>query len=123
VPFITRLNMIRKAHPALHRIRNLRFHYSDQPQILCFSKSVTAEGGGGERDTVLVVVNIDPYQTREATVWLDVPELGVSPGEEFVVTDELSGDSYRWGQANYVRLNPAVGPAHIFTVKTGQPGG
>ncbi len=122
-PFITRLNMIRKSHPALHQLRNLRFHYCDQPEMLCFSKSVGAESWGGERDTVLVVVNIDPHQPREATVWLDVPALGVGAGQEFVVTDELSGGSYRWGQANYVRLDPAAAPAHIFTVKTGQPGG
>jgi starch synthase (maltosyl-transferring) len=123
VPFITRLNMLRKSHPALHQLRNLRFHHSDQPEILCYSKSVLAEGGGGERDTVLVVVNIDPHHPREATVWLDLPALGVSPGEGFVVADELSGQEFRWGQANYVRLDPAVAPAHIFTVKTGQVAG
>jgi starch synthase (maltosyl-transferring) len=117
-PFITRLNMIRKSHPALHRLRNLRFHYSDQPEILCFSKSVTAEGRGGEPDTVLVVVNIDPHHPREATVWLDGPALGVGAGQDFTVTDELSGEQFRWGQANYVRLDPATAPAHIFTVKT-----
>jgi starch synthase (maltosyl-transferring) len=120
-PFITRLNMLRKSHPALHRLRNLRFHYSDQPEILCFSKSVSAQDGGGERDTVLVVVNIDPHHPREATIWLDVTALGVGPGEDFVVTDELSGESYRWGQTNYVRLDPATAPAHIFTVKTSPP--
>ena len=114
-PFITRLNLIRKAHPALHRLRNLRFHHSDQPEILCFSKSTGADGGE-ECDTVLVVINIDPHQPREATVWLDAAALGVSAGEEFVVTDELSGASYRWGPANYVRLDPATAPAHIFTV-------
>jgi starch synthase (maltosyl-transferring) len=122
-PFITRLNMLRKSHPALHRLRNLRFHYSDQPEILCFSKSVTAEGGGGERDTVLVVVNIDPHHPREATLWLDLPALGVSPGEDFVVKDELSGEEHRWGHANYVRLDPATASAHIFTVKTGRSAG
>jgi starch synthase (maltosyl-transferring) len=119
-PFITRLNMLRKSHPALHQLRNLRFHFSDQPEILCYSKSVLAEGGSGERDTVLVVVNIDPHHPREATVWLDLSALGVSPGEGFVVADELSGQEFRWGQANYVRLDPAVTPAHIFTVKSGQ---
>jgi starch synthase (maltosyl-transferring) len=36
--------------------------------------------------------------------------------EWFTVTDELSGDSYRWGQSNYVSLDPALRPAHIFTV-------
>jgi starch synthase (maltosyl-transferring) len=119
-PFITRLNMLRKSHPALHQLRNLRFHYSDQPEILCYSKSVLAEGGGGERDTVLVVVNIDPHHPREATVWLDLAALGVGAGEHFVVADELSGQEFRWGQSNYVRLEPGVTPAHIFTVKTGQ---
>ncbi|HEY7012739.1 MAG TPA: alpha-1,4-glucan--maltose-1-phosphate maltosyltransferase [Streptosporangiaceae bacterium] len=115
-PFIARLNLLRKAHPALHRLRNLRFHYSDQPEILCFSKSTGSGGWRGESDTVLVVINIDPHQPREATVWLDEAALGVSPGEHFTVTDELSGESYRWSQANYVRLDPAAAPAHIFTV-------
>jgi starch synthase (maltosyl-transferring) len=121
-PLITRLNMLRKAHPALHRLRNLRFHYSDQPEILCFSKSVPADDGG-DADTVLVVVNLNPYHPREATVWLDLPALGVAYGEDFVLRDELSAEEYRWGQANYVRLDPAAAPAHIFAVKSGRSGG
>ncbi len=122
-PFISRLNMIRKSHPALHRLRNLRFHHSDQPEILCFSKSIAADDGEGERDTVLVVVNTDPHHPREATVWLDLPALGMGYGEDFVVKDELSGQEHLWGQANYVRLDPAAVPAHIFTVKTGRSAG
>ncbi len=123
-PFITHLNMIRKNHPAVHWLRNLRFHHSDQPEILCFSKSASAtDDGVAKRDTVLVVVNLDPYRPREATIWLDPVALGVQAGAELTVTDELSGESYRWGQANYVRLDPAATPAHIFTVTTGQPGG
>jgi starch synthase (maltosyl-transferring) len=110
-PFLTRLNMVRKAHPALHWLRNLRFHYIDQPGMICFSKRSRRHA-----DTVLVVVNLDPYQPREATVWLDMSALGVDDRSQFVVTDELTGESYRWGQANYVRLDPATAPAHIFTV-------
>jgi starch synthase (maltosyl-transferring) len=137
-PFITRLNLLRRAHPALHLLRNLRFHHSDQAEILCFSKSTDSagarqgregeggevEGGKGEvkpADTVLVVVNLDPHHPREATVWLDTAALGINAGEEFVVTDELSGARYRWGHANYVRLDPAAAPAHIFTVSSGPP--
>ncbi len=110
-PFITRLNMIRKAHPALHWLRNLRFHHVDQPDLICFSKRSERDS-----DTVLAVVNLDPHQPREATVWLDQAALGVDPGSAFVVTDELSGESHQWGPANYVRLDPLVAPAHIFTV-------
>jgi starch synthase (maltosyl-transferring) len=113
--FITRMNDIRNSHPALRHLRNLRFHYVDQPEFLCFSKRVS-NIGGDPGDTVLVVVNLDPHQTREATVWLDLPALGVTG--EFTVTDELTGDSYRWGHANYVRLDPWVRPAHIFSVTT-----
>jgi starch synthase (maltosyl-transferring) len=124
--FITELNQIRRAHPALHRLRNLRFHLVDQPDLMCFSKRassippspVTGGGQGAqEDDTVLVVVSLDPYRTREATVWLDLPALGVD--REFIVTDELTGESYLWGRANYVRLDPQTRPAHIFTVTPG----
>jgi starch synthase (maltosyl-transferring) len=124
--YIAELNRIRRAHPALHRLRNLRFHIVDQPELMCFSKRTgssirpspmpgapAAQGG----DTILVVVNVNPFQTREATVWLDLRELGVDG--EFTVTDELTGESFTWGQANYVRLDPATRPAHIFTVTPG----
>jgi starch synthase (maltosyl-transferring) len=116
--YITELNRIRRAHPALHQLRNLRFHYADQPELMCFSKRATIGGRPGT-DTVLVVVNLDPHQTREATVWLDLPALGVD--REFTVTDELTGESFWWGNANYVRLDPAARPAHIFTVTPSNP--
>src|SRR5260221_9139469 len=99
--------MLRKAHPALHRLRNLRFHHSDQPEILCFSKSRSPTGGesegwggGEEADTVLVVGNLDPHQPREATVWIDEPALGINARGGSVVTDEFSRESHRWGAAN-----------------------
>jgi starch synthase (maltosyl-transferring) len=115
-PYIARLNGIRKAHPALHWLRNLRFHHVDQPELICFSKRLARAD-----DTVLVVVNLDPHQPREATVWLDLPALGMEGNDDFVVIDELTGQVYRWGQANYVRLDPASEPAHIFQVKSSQP--
>jgi len=67
-------------------------------------------------------VNLDPHQPREATVWLDGTALGFDVRAGFTVTDELTGESYRWGEANYVRLDPGSAPAHIFTVSVDQPG-
>ncbi|HJY65493.1 MAG TPA: alpha-1,4-glucan--maltose-1-phosphate maltosyltransferase, partial [Streptosporangiaceae bacterium] len=75
--YITELNRIRRSHPALHRLRNLRFHGVDQPELMCFSKRAQSVPGRPGSDTVLVVANLDPHQTREATVWLDMPALGV----------------------------------------------
>ncbi|MGH3257733.1 MAG: maltotransferase domain-containing protein [Streptosporangiaceae bacterium] len=122
--YITELNRIRRSHPALHRLRNLRFHAVDQPELMCYSKRASSRIQPGRNryvdrggDTVIVVVNLNPYRAREATVWLDLPALGVDG--PFVVTDELTGESYWWGRANYVRLDPATRPAHIFTVTQG----
>jgi starch synthase (maltosyl-transferring) len=117
--YIADLNRIRRSHVALHWLRNLRFHNVDQPELICFSKRVTPpteRQGGDTADTIVVVVNLDPHQAREATVRLDMPELGMDWHDGFTATDELSGQIFSWGQANYVRLDPAVQPAHIFTV-------
>ena len=114
-PLLTRLNLIRHAHPALHELRNLRFHYSDQPDILIFSKR-TSRDFPGPPDIVLVVVNLNPNAMREATVWLDSAALGLDAAAGFKVIDELTGQEFSWGAANYVRLDPAIAPAHILSV-------
>ncbi|MDX3804788.1 alpha-glucosidase C-terminal domain-containing protein, partial [Streptomyces sp. AK04-3B] len=109
-PLITRLNDIRRANPALHRLRNLRFHHTDNPSVIAYSKR---EGS----NTVLVVVNLDPHHTQEATVSLDMPQLGVEHDAALTVRDELTGDTYAWGRTNYVRLEPGRTPAHVFHVR------
>ncbi|GAA3441896.1 alpha-1,4-glucan--maltose-1-phosphate maltosyltransferase [Planomonospora venezuelensis] len=121
-PFITQLNLFRRAHPALQELRNLRFHSVDHPDLVCFSKRLpgshdTASRRHGLGDVVLAVVNLDPHHTHEATVSLDMPALGLDWHAEFVVDDELSGESYRWRQSNYVRLDPHIHPAHILTLR------
>ncbi|MCO6007551.1 alpha-1,4-glucan--maltose-1-phosphate maltosyltransferase [Actinoallomurus purpureus] len=118
-PFIGKLNSLRRTHLALRRLRNLRFHHVDQPELICYSKRVS-DSPDRLGDVVLVVVNLNPHQVREATVHLDLPALGLDWEDEFVVTDELSGESYPWRQANYVRLDPHTRPAHIFTVSRGE---
>ncbi|MFF0577040.1 alpha-1,4-glucan--maltose-1-phosphate maltosyltransferase [Streptosporangium saharense] len=121
-PLITQLNLVRRAHPALQELRNLRFHSVDNPDVVCFSKRLpdahdTATRRHGLGDVVLTVVNLDPHRTHEATVSLDMPALGLDWNAEFVVDDELSGESYRWRQSNYVRLDPYIQSAHIFTLR------
>ncbi|MFI9650842.1 alpha-1,4-glucan--maltose-1-phosphate maltosyltransferase, partial [Streptomyces sp. NPDC052040] len=69
-PLITRLNRIRRESPALRQLRNLHFHHADKDEVIVYSKR--ARGS-----TVLVVVNLDPYHTQEATVSLDMGLLGL----------------------------------------------
>ncbi len=111
-PLLTRLNAIRKAHPALHQLRNLRFHWVDNDAIMAFSKRDEETG-----DTVLVLCSTDPHNVREGWTSLDLPTLGVRWNDRFVASDDLTGAEYDWGQYNYVRLDPHLMPAHIFTVR------
>jgi len=113
-PYLTKLNDIRRRHPALQQLRNLTVHSSDDNSIVCFSKQTqTAEG----TDTVIVVVNVDPHGTRETTVHLNLPALGYDWHDTFVVLDEITAESWRWGERNYVRLDPSYEPAHILSVR------
>jgi starch synthase (maltosyl-transferring) len=120
-PYLSKLNEIRRAHPALAELRNLRLHAADNRDILCFSKRTGGPGTDRPADTVLVVVNLDPFATREATVSLDLPELGMAWDNVFEVYDEISGQSWSWSRHNYVRLDPGSEPAHVFSVRTDRP--
>ena len=111
-PYLTRLNEIRRAHPALQLLRNLRFHHTDDPDVIAFSKQSAADD-----DTVIIVVNLDPHGARETKVWLDMPALGFDWHETFSAQDEISGQTFRWGHGNYVRLDPGVEPAHVLSVR------
>ncbi|MEV4454178.1 alpha-1,4-glucan--maltose-1-phosphate maltosyltransferase, partial [Streptomyces mirabilis] len=108
-PLITELNRIRRRHKALHALRNLRFHQTDNEALIAYSKR-------SDDDTVVVVANLDPHHTQEATVSLDMPQLGLDWHESVPVHDELTGETYRWGRANFVRLGP--GGAHVLAVDT-----
>ncbi|MFE2712382.1 alpha-1,4-glucan--maltose-1-phosphate maltosyltransferase [Streptomyces mirabilis] len=108
-PLITELNRIRRRHKALHALRNLHFHQTDNEALIAYSKR-------SDDDTVVVVVNLDPHHTQEATVSLDMPQLGLDWHESVSVHDELTGETYNWGRANFVRLGP--GGAHVLAVDT-----
>ena len=118
------LNAIRRAHPALQRLRGLTVHPTDNDQVLCFSRRVTAaQSPYGRPDTVVVVVNLDPHHTQEAVLDLDLTALGVDVPEDptspaFAAHDLLSDDVYAWGAAPYVRLDPWTRCAHIIGVRT-----
>ncbi|MFE8987882.1 maltotransferase domain-containing protein [Streptomyces collinus] len=106
---LTRLNTIRRENPALQQLRDIHFHHADQEAVIAYSKRKGS-------NTVLVVANLDPHHTQEATVSLDMPQLGLDWHESVPVRDELTGETYHWGRANYVRLEPGRRPAHVFTV-------
>ena len=116
IPRVTLLNKIRKENPALQQLRNLVTHYSDDPEVLVYSKHLSAEHNGGKANTILVVVNTDPHSVRETTVHLDLAALNAKG--EIKVTDLITGQKFVWGEHNYVRLDSFTEPAHILRVES-----
>ena len=97
-PFIAQLNSIRKAHPALQRLRNLTFHDTDSEAIIAYSKR---EG----KDLILVVVNLDPDFTHGTTVHWNMAALGVADGN-FEVQDLLANKTLTWNPHTFIQLDP-----------------
>jgi starch synthase (maltosyl-transferring) len=117
-PLVTRLNQLRREHPALQHDRGLRFHGSDNQAIVCYSK--TSPDG---RDRLLVVVNLDPHNMQHGFVQAPVADLQASHGGVFAVEDLVTGAQYLWkGEWNYVRLSPDH-PMHVLRLPVKQAGG
>jgi len=110
-PYLTRLNEVREAHPALQRLRNVTVHSSDDDAVLVFSKTT------GD-DTVIVVVNVDPHTSRTTMAHLNLPALGLGWEDTFTVHDEITGQDWQWGAHNFVHLDPHHEPAHILSVRS-----
>jgi starch synthase (maltosyl-transferring) len=115
-PYLTRLNEIRRAHPALQQLRNVTIHSSDDDAVLVYSKQVST-GSPAVQDTVIVVVNVDPHAPRTTTVHLNMPALGLNWEDTLIVHDEITGEDWQWGAHNYVHLDPYVEPAHVLSVR------
>ncbi|MFQ6330211.1 alpha-1,4-glucan--maltose-1-phosphate maltosyltransferase [Nocardia sp. CWNU-33] len=110
-PWITRLNEIRRAHPALQQLRCVHFHHVDNDALIAYSKIDPVSG-----DAVLIVVNLNPFGAEQGMISLDLPAIGHEWHDHPVVYDEVSGEEYHWAQTNYVRLDPANSVAHILAL-------
>ena len=111
-PYLKMLNRVRREHPALHQLRNLRVPLRrpaadarvlqarrrrrrlrprrGQPRSACRARGDGLSGDAGARSRL---------------------------GRDLRRCDEVTDTTYHWGQANYVRLDPFHEPAHVFTVK------
>jgi len=117
-PYLTRLNEIRRAHPALRQLRGLSLHWSDDDAILVYSKHIPgALSTDGVDDTIIVVANVDPHSARQTMVHIDSAVFGIPRGDDYDVTDLITGSQWTWNQDNFVRLDAFHEPVHILHVK------
>jgi|TARA_A100001391_G_C5084492_1_gene280796 starch synthase (maltosyl-transferring) len=97
---ITRLNRIRRAHPALHTHLGIRFHRIDSEHLIFYSKT-SPEGD----DIVLVVVNLDPHSPHSATLELPLWEWGMSDDARVELEDLFDGRRFSLtGKYHFVEM-------------------
>jgi starch synthase (maltosyl-transferring) len=110
---IARVNRIRRENPALQTTGNVRFYDSGNENVIFYGKG---EGGGNQ---LLIAVNLDPYRTQTCQLRLPHEELGIAPGQPFLVHDLLGEDKFVWqAEVNRLDLEPHVLPARIFRVRS-----
>jgi starch synthase (maltosyl-transferring) len=111
---VARVNAARRAHTALQTDRTLRFHATDNPEIIAYSKT-SLDG----TDRVMMVVNLDPHHMQHGHVQApfdSVRSFRASRGDEsYTVRDLLDDAEYQWrGAWNYVRFDPDVRQGHLL---------
>ncbi len=110
---ISRVNRIRRENPALQSNRNLRFHETDNPALICYSKSTDDLSS-----VVIVVVNLDSFHAQSGWVNIDLDSIGLDANHAFQAHDLLGEGYFLWqGSRNYVELVPESLPAHILGVR------
>ena len=116
--FVGLVNRIRREHEALQFNDTLRFHGTDNDALIAYSKvrSVDRTDGPG-LDAVLTVVNLDHRYPQSGWITLDLEAVGLVEHLPLIVHDLLSDARYVWhGTTNFVRLDPAEVPCHVFAL-------
>jgi starch synthase (maltosyl-transferring) len=112
---VATVNRIRRENAALQFDGGLRFHETDNPDLVCYSKT-----SPDRTNVVVVTVNLDPHRMQHGHVRVPVADWTLSDDRIYEVHDLLTDIRYEWrGEWNYVRLDPAVLPAHILRVGRG----
>ena len=112
-PLITLLNDARHAYRALQSDWSLRFHDTDNDQVIAYSKRDT-------RIAILTIVNLDYTHMQHG--WVRVPFAEWARDGRISALDLISGETYTWtAEWNYVRLEPDTRPAHVLVIELPDP--
>ena len=112
-PLISQINAIRHNNEGLQNDWSLRFHTTDNDNLICYSKR-SLDG----TNLLVVVVNLDPRHRHSGHVELPLADLQIDPAHSYRMDELLSGEQFLWnGARNYVEIDPQVMPAQIFRVQ------
>ena len=109
---ITRLNRIRKGHPALQTHLGVSFLPAWNDSVLVFAKATT-----GLDDVVVVAISLDPHTAQETGFELPLWSWGLSDEATVEVEDLIWETRFSWtGKAQSARLEPGQ-PYAIWSVR------
>jgi starch synthase (maltosyl-transferring) len=111
-PLIAPVNAIRNENEALQNDWSIRFHSTENEQLISYTKE-----SEDRSNLILTVVNLDPHHTQSGFVTLPLVELEIPLDRGYEAEDLLTGARYLWnGPRNYVELNPSNLPGHILRI-------
>ena len=109
---ITKLNRIRKSHPALQSHLGLRFYSAHNDQVIFYGKPLPAQD-----DMILTAVSLDPFHAQETTIELPLWEWGLPDNATLTVHDLMRDSSSTWlGKFQRIRLDPSDLPFAIWRI-------
>lgn len=111
--YISRINQIRRQNPALHLYDNLDFCASTCEHIIFYAKMTEDRS-----NCVLVAIDLNPYGVENSRLTFPLEKMGIPTGMPYKVTELISGASFI-GKGNevYIRMDPEVEPAYLFSVE------
>jgi len=110
---IKAVNRIRRENAALRRTNNVSFYPAEDDSVVFYGKS-TPDGS----NTVLGLVNLDPFHAKQVRIQVPLEELGLKAGQSYLVEDLLNGDQFIWqGAWNSMLLDPERAPARLLRVR------
>ncbi|MEP9355961.1 alpha-1,4-glucan--maltose-1-phosphate maltosyltransferase [Xanthobacter sp. KR7-65] len=113
IPEITKLNFIRRAHPALQTHLNVSFYTAYNDHILYFGKRLPEES-----EMVLVAVSLDPERAQSAAIEVPLWEFGLPDQGTVEVVDLVRDRRFTWtGKMQAIHLDPSELPYAIFRIR------
>ncbi|MGH7067333.1 MAG: maltotransferase domain-containing protein [Acetobacteraceae bacterium] len=107
---IARLNQIRRANPALRSHRGLEFLNAFDANILCYARKSTVPP-----NTLLVAVNLDPENPREAEIEIPLWYFGLPDDGSIAAEELMHGEHLVWhGKRQRIGLDPGGLPFAIW---------
>ena len=107
--FIAALNRIRRENGAFDDWLNLEFLSVDNPRVLFYARVPPTV-----RETIFVVISLNPHGDEASTIEMPLQRLGLSPDSAFAICNLLSDEILYWtGSRQSIWIGPGV-PVFVF---------